>query len=409
MSANHLYSSLPDDEWQNASLGTHDSGQYDESSMSHYSESYLKSLNRFLIDNGAPPIKRPTAAKVSFSSEHTRTFTLGELLNRPANEIPQLVSPLLQRKGLAVLAGSSDTGKSSFLRQLALAIATGEPDFLGFPIHANHKRAICVSTEDNDEALPVLLRKQLHGIALPKDAQSRLRFVFNTDDLLENLDWMLSQAPADLVVIDALGDIFEGNLNQSNEVRRFLERYNALANKHGCLILFMHHTGKRSEDRQPSKDNLLGSQGLEAKMRVVLELRADPYNREIRHLCVLKGNYIASDLKAKSYALRFDENLRFHNTGHQKDFADLVKAPEESANERKLWKIAKGLLEEGNSYDKTAELLVPIAKNLSVSSISRATLNRRIPKSTLHATASSYLAESDDEVEASTTKASPDT
>ena len=70
-------------------------------------------------------------------------YTLGELLDRPTTTVPQLISPLLPRQGVAMLAGSSDTGKSSFLRQLALAIALGEQDFLGFPIEAVHNHAKC--------------------------------------------------------------------------------------------------------------------------------------------------------------------------------------------------------------------------------------------------------------------------
>ena len=312
--------------------------------------------------------------------QESKLITLGELLEGPTSEVPQLVSPFLQRKGLAMLAGSSDTGKSAFLRELALAVAMGEPDFLGFPIHPTHKRAICVCTEDNDDALRPLLEKQLRGKTMPEEAKRRLSFLLDTDDLVMRLDRELTKTPVDLIIIDALADIFEGNLNQSNEVRRFLQHYSALANKHGCLILFMHHTGKRAEERSPSKDNLLGSQGLEAKMRVVFELRADPYERDIRHLCVLKGNYLGPEMKEKSYALRLDENLQFHNTGRHEEFADLVKAPEQNANERELWKAAKELLEAGNSYDKTEKLLVPIAKKLGVISISRSKLHRRLPK-----------------------------
>jgi hypothetical protein len=310
-------------------------------------------------------------------------FTLGELLDRSTEEVPQLLTPLLPRQGVAMLAGSSDTGKSSFLRQLALAIVMKEPTFLGFPILAKHHSAICISTEDGDEAIGPLIKKQLHGQTVPDDARKRLHFVFDTERLIAKLDFMLAQNPADLVVVDALADLFEGSLNQSNEVRRFIKHYHDLAVKHGCLILFMHHTGKRSEEREPSKNNLLGSQGLEAKMRVVFELRADPYNLGLRHLCVLKGNYLSSEIKSKSFVLRFDENMRFYQTGEHVNFGELVKAPQESAAERELVAIAKDFLNAGNSYGKTAALLEPIAKSLGVPTIPRTSLNRRFPKSVL--------------------------
>jgi hypothetical protein len=182
-------------------------------------------------------------------------------------------------------------------------------------------------------------------------------------------------------VVDALGDLYTGNMNASNDVRAFVQQYSQLAQKHGCLVLFMHHTGKRTEDREPSKHNLLGSQGLEAKMRVAFELRADPYSPDLRHLCVLKGNYLPSEAKERSYVLRFDENLTFHNTGERATFGDLVKAPEENADEREFWAEAKRVLEEGISFEKAAEQLRPVAERLGVKPPSKSALARRLPKS----------------------------
>jgi hypothetical protein len=54
---------------------------------------------------------------------------------------------------------------------------------------------------------------------------------------------------------------------------------------------------------------------------------------------------------------------------------------------------AKELLEAGNSYDKTEKLLVPIAKKLGVSSISKSKLNRQLPKSALVASSHHSLPE----------------
>jgi hypothetical protein len=229
-----------------------------------------------------------------------------------------------------------------------------------------------------------MLKMQLHGQALAPDAHDRLRFIFEVEPekLPKQLDQMLTAVPADLVVLDALGDLYGGNLNASNDVRRFLTDYSNITQKHGCLVLFMHHTGKRTDEREPSKHNLLGSQGLEAKMRVAFELRADPYSPELRHLCVLKGNYLPSEVKAASYVLRFDENLLFHNTGQRAAFSDLVKAPLGNEDEREVWREAETFLSAGNSFEKTAELLKPVAQALGVKPPSKSSLARRYPKST---------------------------
>jgi DNA-binding NarL/FixJ family response regulator len=73
----------------------------------------------------------------------------------------------------------------------------------------------------------------------------------------------------------------------------------------------------------PSKHNLLGSQGFEAKMRMVVELRKDNIDHQKRHLCIVKGNYLPNEYKTKSYVLKFDENLKFTPTGERILFDEL--------------------------------------------------------------------------------------
>ncbi|KAA9332081.1 AAA family ATPase [Hymenobacter busanensis] len=318
-------------------------------------------------------------------------FSLGDLLGRSTVEVPKLVSPIFQRQGVACLAGSSDTGKSSFLRQLSLAVAMNEEEFLGFKLHTIHQRAIYVSTEDGDEAVAAQLQIQLAGRNVPPAAKTNLRFVFDTPNLVAKLDAMLTNEPADLVVVDALGDLYQGNMNSSNEVRSFVNSYHHLAVKHDCLVLFMHHTGKRAEEREPSKNNLLGSQGLEAKMRVVCELRVDSHDPNVRHLCVLKGNYLPTDVKQRSYALSF-KDLCFQYTGERAELSTLVKRPEDGlgkpvlpSRRDELLQKARELREGGSTLVQIEKVLASEAASSGVSGLSKSTLHRElktiIPKS----------------------------
>ena len=46
-----------------------------------------------------------------------------------------LVDPIIPRTGVVALVGTSDSGKSTFLRSLAMAVASGAHSFLGFALH----------------------------------------------------------------------------------------------------------------------------------------------------------------------------------------------------------------------------------------------------------------------------------
>lgn len=55
---------------------------------------------------------------------------------------------------------------------------------------------------------------------------------------MEELDKRLSAKPADLVIVDCFSDLYMGSMNESNQVRLFLNQYSQLASKHKCLIIF---------------------------------------------------------------------------------------------------------------------------------------------------------------------------
>ena len=263
------------------------------------------------------------AKKTRSSKVKAQIYTADELLRRGVKELPTLLDPILPQVGLAALAGSSDTGKSSFLRQLAIAVALGDRSFLSWKLHLRHQRAIYVSTEDDDYAVAHLMQKANRSRNLPDKAYKRLTYVFETDNLLDRLQDELDAFAVDLIVIDAFADLYGKSMNDTNQVRTFLNDFSQLAQQYKCLIIFLHHTGKRTEELEPSKHNLLGSQGFEAKMRLVIELRNAPDDCSLKHLCIVKGNYLPREHKELSYALNFDSNLEFKNTGQRIDFSEL--------------------------------------------------------------------------------------
>lgn len=296
------------------------------------------------------------AEKQSTQGDEPETEITGEqLLLTDIKEIPCLVEPFLQQTGLACLAGSSDTGKSSILRQLAISIVTGDPDFIGFKINARHKSVIYVSTEDLERETAYLLFRQSQQHE-PQRLRW-LRFVFDINSLYKELDKRLINRPADLVVIDCFADSYSGDLKDTQKIRTYLHPFQELAQKHQCLILFLHHTGKRTENLGPSKNNLLSGQGFEAKMRLVIELRADIINPCHRHLCIVKGNYLPASYKKESYVLRFDEqSFTFTNTGERMPFELLVKQTE-TDNSKAKYEQAIELKQQGYSHEKIATVL----------------------------------------------------
>lgn len=245
-----------------------------------------------------------------------------ELLNMEVKEIPKLLDPFLQTVGLASLVGTSDSGKSTFLRQLSMAIAFKSKKFLSFPLNINTGNVIYVSTEDDPISISASIGKQFDGIKngdkkTNKNLLKNIEFIFDTYKLVENLEHRLKKRKYDLIVIDAFADVFTKEINANTQVRQFLNYYDKLAKKYSTLIIFLHHIGKKTTRHDPSKNSIIGSQAFEAKMRVVMELRPNPNSKNLMDLWILKGNFLSHKYKEKSYVLKFDENLLFSNTGNR--------------------------------------------------------------------------------------------
>ena len=287
-----------------------------------------------------------------------------ELFSFDMEEVPKLVEPFFQKVGVASLVGSSDTGKSTILRQLALCVALGKSNWMGFKLNLTNKKVIYVSTEDDKYSVSIALKRQLKSLDFIQEKQSELlnniSFVFDTDKLLAQLTQRLKDNPVDLIVIDAFTDVFTKEINSSTEVRRFLSQYHKLALDNECLIIFLHHTGKRTQKQRASKDNVLGSQAFEAKMRCVLSLRTDFNDLSLRHLCILKGNYIPSKDKAESYVIKFDEENLFFKSANYRVLLNSLN--DKSTSKFKngnldLKSEAKQLKEDGKSIRDIADIL----------------------------------------------------
>lgn len=259
--------------------------------------------------------KQKANASLNTSSDKTNYSAL-ELYNFKITKVPRLLDPFLQLVGLASLVGTSDSGKSTFLRQLSISIVLGNRTFLGYKLKTKHKKVIFVSTEDDSNSISYSIRKQIDGIIAKSDSinmenLNNLEFIFDTTELLSVLGNKLKRNPVDLIVIDAFTDVFTKEINANTQVRTFLNQYDKLAKKYGCLIIFLHHTGKRTQKNEPSKDNIIGSQAFEAKMRSVLELR--PKGKHTA-LWVLKSNFLESKYKKTGQLIELNnENLLFEN------------------------------------------------------------------------------------------------
>lgn len=210
---------------------------------------------------------------------------------RPIPHRQWLVSPILVRGSYSMLVATGGSGKTALCVALALAMVTGRRDVAGFePVRAG--RVLLVNAEDAQDEL---LRRiagacQRHGIT-PQAIGDRL-MVAGADNVAlhlnragENgaavdvqgfarLDSMIAAHGADLVILDPLGSLLPGGVNDGAAASAVAGGLVRLAVARNCALLLAHHVSKaalRAGDGAEASAGL-GSQMWTNHSRVVLNL-----------------------------------------------------------------------------------------------------------------------------------------
>jgi len=236
------------------------------------------------------------------------------LFESPVPDNPMLWGHYLPKIGIAMLVGDSDCGKSSLMRQLAGAIIFNESEFLGLKLDASYKSVIYVSSEDTDEDIKRIMKRE-HLDGRQSEPYNNINYVFEIDHIEDKIEQLLQIKPADCVILDSLNDFIIGEGNSAFYSRMLLERIRTLAMRFKCLFVFIHHYRKSAPDDNPSKKDVLGSQSFEAKARVVISMSRDRNNPSDRVLRILKGNYVSEEQKGKALQIHSDQNFVFKTAG----------------------------------------------------------------------------------------------
>jgi len=235
-------------------------------------------------------------------------YTLDEILELKENDFPKIWE-FIPRQTVAVLVGSSDCGKSTLLKQLALAIAKGDEDFLGWKLNAPHKKALIFTTEESPLDVRAVMEAQ---IGQEQEIEGNIIFEFFDDDFEDRLEKLLEEDKYDVVILDALGDLVRGHESKSEVIRPFMTKIRNLALNKDTSFIIVHHKSKAGNSRV-DKLVVKGSQSIESKARVVLDL---VQTEGMSFLTLTKGNGYSYDEKQKSWKIEFNPVSRlFKATG----------------------------------------------------------------------------------------------
>jgi hypothetical protein len=222
----------------------------------------VEGLNAIMAD--APEwIPATSQDKAKTKTTRFNFTTLDDLLSEPEEQTAFIWERTLPRGGFSICAAKPKVGKSTFARNLAVAVSRGA-EFFGRATAQGKVIYLCLEEKRAEVAA--------HFRRMGASSKDILIHTGRTpDDALEALEAAIEEHAPVLVIIDPLSRIVRASdFNSYAEVTRALEPLIDLARARDCHILALHHNGKGERE---GGDALLGSTGFFGAVDTLLTMK----------------------------------------------------------------------------------------------------------------------------------------
>ena len=212
----------------------------------------------------------PAAAEPANTPGRLALTSLKDLLAEPDEAVSWLVADRMPAGGLVMLAGKPKAGKSTMARDLAFAVACGEP-WLGSATEAGTVWYLALEDKRAD------VRRHFRQMGATGNESISVFTGRSTDELLPQLQVAAAEQRPALIIVDTMQRLIQArDLNDYAEVTRRLQPLLDLARESGATVLLNHHAGKGVRS---SLDSVLGSTALTGSVDTVMVLQRTDQHR----------------------------------------------------------------------------------------------------------------------------------
>jgi hypothetical protein len=236
----------------------------------------------------------------------------------PLPPVPWVVEPVLARGRVHCFYGDGGSKKTFTGYDLAVAVALGADDWLGFALHGGR---VLVTDEEAGAAdvrrrLALAMRDRGAPAALPLVFTTKEDFDFRDPDDRAAIEALLATEHPALWFIDALQDVTPGaDENATRDMAPPLRWLKTMATRHNICIVIVHHSGRDGKRYR-------GASAIKQQVDMMLLIESAPDSPNIDFVSEKVRD--GPPLHFGAAVTFYDDKVHFHRTGEAKPRARLT-------------------------------------------------------------------------------------
>lgn len=275
-------------------------------------------------------------------------------------------------KGLFV--GLSKTGKTTMAENLAISIAVGKNEYLGFPLSGIPKKVLFVNLEESYKIRTLRNIKQISKLTPPQKDLFDENYISTPDDFPEFMnsdeDWTklrdyIIDSEADVIFIDSLSHMIKGQIESSEVCLKFVQKFRDCMSTLKKTTIVVHHNVK-GNDKPITQDSIAGSRVVSQEFEYAIGLSNIPTESGGKYLCMLYNKYIETDntkailykINEENWLEKLGEANRFHLYSTTKP-----DKRQDSTNKDLIYNYCQSLSSQGSPTTSSADLMKMFVSN----------------------------------------------
>jgi hypothetical protein len=187
---------------------------------------------------------------------------------QPLQPIEYIIDKLISAGSVSLFYGESGSKKTYALLSMAVCVALGKP-WLGFDVKP--RKVLIVDEESGEKRLSLRLAATIRGELgdenIPLDFVSLASFKLDNKEDPKELEKLITDTGAGLVVIDALTDVMDGDENSKQDTQPVFTTLRRIAERTDAAMIIIHHSNRSGGYR--------GSSAIKGSLDLMVKITSD--------------------------------------------------------------------------------------------------------------------------------------